>query len=189
MLADVDARLLRSKRSPFSTSTPTNTKHFFVQTQIFSLNKARVLPQVLFFGLALRCATLRVEGITTRSVVQLSFPTQAFLTGLLTSVLPHGVSSYSKAVGGIRLANQDWQLQLTGVLLVSKDAMSRFHKIRFNRFEDVGDEFLWIAIDEGKPTTLNMNHHAMPWRESMEKIIQLQLYQRRLARLKRLWIR
>jgi len=43
---------------------------------------------VLVFGYALRCTTLRVVGITTRSVVQLSLPTQVFRLNNALARLP-----------------------------------------------------------------------------------------------------
>jgi len=57
------------------TSTEDALQHMCTPSDLDST----VVPlQVLFFGFALRCATLRVAGITTRSVVQLSFLTEVF---------------------------------------------------------------------------------------------------------------
>ena len=35
---------------------------------------------------------------------------------------------------------------------------------------DVFNEFLWIAVDEWKPSALHLNHDAIPLFESMENI-------------------
>jgi len=50
-----------------------------------------------------------------------------------------------------------------GVLTRAKDSLRRRLKVRFLRLENISDESLRIAVDDGKPGTLHLHHDSMPF--------------------------
>ena len=64
------------------------------------------------------------------------------------------------------------------------DSLSRRLEVALVGRVDV-DEFLWVAIEQRKPTALNLNHQSVPRPESMADILERELYDRRLVRFER----
>ncbi len=47
----------------------------------------------------------------------------------------------------------------------------RFDKIRFFRLEDVFDVRLWVAIDQGKPAALDVDHEPVTFFEGVKDVL------------------
>jgi len=56
------------------------------------------------------------------------------------------------------------------------------HKVRGSGLEDIGHEGLRIAVDEGEPAGLHLDHDAVAALEGVEDIVDREVHGRRLAR-------
>src|SRR6185437_2609391 len=58
-------------------------------------------------------------------------------------------------------------------LLRTVDALSGLLKVGLLRFKNIGDKFLRIAVNDGEPGALHLNHEAMALLENVIRRVQI----------------